>query len=190
MFSLVSTGEGAKYLRPKIALSHGLVLGRNVQTFPTLQAEKIRLLREVHATVEEEDDRLWLVVWNEQVFWNHQSTVVGDRYLITANAEVTLLGTIGWYTFRVEEEKPPTLPPVLELYKCSICFELFVHTTLTPCGHAFCKPCITPCLRRPCPLCRQEVRQVTPCSLADETIRMLLTTNPAELEKWEGRMHS
>jgi len=42
---------------------------------------------------------------------------------------------------------------------CQICYSLFIDPITTPCGHSFCKPCITRSLdhNSTCPICRQPL---------------------------------
>ncbi|CAB4486309.1 unnamed protein product [Rhizophagus irregularis] len=42
---------------------------------------------------------------------------------------------------------------------CQICYSLFIDPITTPCGHSFCKPCITRSLdhNSACPICRQPL---------------------------------
>ena len=49
-------------------------------------------------------------------------------------------------------------PEVSFPYDCSICLEFLggPHTSITKCGHIFCKSCIEPVKSKPCPNCRAE----------------------------------
>ena len=45
---------------------------------------------------------------------------------------------------------------MLEPLRCSICWDDVTDTTVTPCGHRFCRGCIRPALKTKleCPVCR------------------------------------
>lgn len=67
---------------------------------------------------------------------------------------------------------------ILKEFECPVCFEHIKETSLTKCGHVFCKDCIEECLNRrhECPSCKLETTldQVVRIFHVDSVIKLLL----------------
>ena len=59
---------------------------------------------------------------------------------------------------------PESAIVTLEKFSCPICLEIMVEPMLTPCGHAFCRPCIEESLlhKNACSLCRESISFESP----------------------------
>lgn len=58
-----------------------------------------------------------------------------------------------------EKDIGQTAIVTLEKFSCPICLEIMIEPILTPCGHAFCRPCIEESLlhKNACSLCRESI---------------------------------
>ncbi|GKY98943.1 hypothetical protein MPSEU_000850100 [Mayamaea pseudoterrestris] len=69
-----------------------------------------------------------------------------------------------------------TAHPATEECFCPYCLEIQVQsTTLVPCGHAFCKECVSSC--NECPTCRTAVQSQVPCRTVDNIIHSMVKSN-------------
>ena len=79
------------------------------------------------------------------------------------------------------------LPPqVAEETMCAICMEIMVQpTTIVPCGHNFCKPCLAQHPSSHCATCRGPIQQPIPCRSLENLIHIFTSSQCQQLSIYD-----